>query len=84
MGILNKLFSFLLFIYYAALCLSKATWLEHRYGVAAVSKCLPYFHIDLEFISIITKIDDDFLEFGDKLFFSFDNQIEIDEEFQND
>ena len=68
----------------AALCLSKATWLEHRYGVAAVSKFLTSFHIDLEFISIITKIDDDFLEFGDKLFFSFDNQIEIDEEFQND
>ena len=29
-----------LFIYFAVLFLSKPSWVEHRYGVAAVSKCL--------------------------------------------
>ena len=28
------------FIYFAAICLSKPSWEEHRYGVADVSKCL--------------------------------------------
>ena len=35
----NIVFIFL-FIYFAVLCLSKPSLVEHRYGVAAVSKCL--------------------------------------------
>ena len=39
--ILNTLFStyIFFFIYFLALCLSKPSWVEHRYDVAAVSKC---------------------------------------------
>ena len=44
---LNHFFIFL-FIYFVALFLSKPSWLEHRYAVAAVSGCLqPSYQIQL-------------------------------------
>ena len=38
-----KFIVLILFIYLTALCLYEPSWLEQRYGVAAVSRCLRIF-----------------------------------------